>query len=341
MAKNTNHILMVFTGGTISTRLHKKALELGTAPYALLDSSKRSSHAFDIIEPINALSENITPEMYRVLFSAIDRAFSPKKHCGIMIAHGTDTLAYTAQLANLFFSRYTVPIVFFGSKRPLDDPQSDARKNFKDALSLISKVEKGVYVVSRASNQKTYVHHAGRIQSADVTTDDFSSYGNLYAGRIVRKSFVPNPDFVEPPVCKSASTALSKLKKLRELPIERNVLCIPAYGCASYEYYQVGMPSFSYVLVQPHHSGTANALSEDNPYSILFLKRACDNHGKRVFFGPYSRSKPLYSTSRAIIDAGITPVPDMPFEAAWAILMLCTWLGIDPDRFFKVYKSGI
>ena len=334
----TKQILIVFTGGTISSRIHKKALELGTAPYTLLESVRKSPGSFDIIEPISVFSENITPEMYRVLFGAIGKAFSPAKHCGIMIAHGTDTMAYTAQLANLFFSKYTVPVVLFGSKRPLDDPRSDARANFKAALNLVSSVEKGVYVVGQASDKKVYVHHAGRVQSADVRTDDFSSFRNRFAGKIVRGAFVPNPDFKEPPVFPAASSALSKIKKLSALPTERTVLCIPASCCTGFEIYQVGMPSFRYVLVQPYHSGTANALSEDNPFSLLFLKKACDSKGKRIFLGPCDIEKPLYSTSQALREAGITPIPDKPFETAGASLMLCTWLGIDPDKFLKKCK---
>ncbi len=328
-------ILMVFTGGTISSRLHKKALELGTAPYTLLENARNTPFSFDIIEPISVLSENITPEMYSVLFSAISKAFSPEKHCGIMIAHGTDTMAFTAQLANLLFSKYTVPVVFFGSKLSPDDPDSDAQTNFKAALAVVSAARKGVCVVGQATDRKVYVHHAGWVQSADVRTDDFSSFGGRYAGKIVRGAFVPNPDFIEPPVFPAASSALSKISKLSCFPTERTVLCIPASCCTGYEIYQVGMPSFRYVLVQPYHSGTANALSEDNPYSLLFLKRACDSKGKRIFLGPCDPGKPLYSTSRALREAGITPVPDMPFETAWAILMLCTWLGINPDKFFK------
>jgi L-asparaginase/Glu-tRNA(Gln) amidotransferase subunit D len=244
-------------------------------------------------------------------------------------------MAYTAQLANLFFVKYTVPVVLFGSKRPPDDPKSDAQTNFKAAVALVSSVEKGVYVVGQASDGKVYVHHAGRVQSADVRTDDFSSFRDRFAGRIVRGAFVPNPDFIEPPIYPAAASALSKIKKLSALPTERTVLCIPASCCNGYELYQVGMPSFAYVLVQPYHSGTANALSEDNPYSLLFLKKACDSKGKRIFLGPCDAEKPLYSTSQALREAGITPVPDMPFETAWAILMLCTWLRIDPNKFMK------
>ena len=112
MEKN-KQILMVFTGGTISSRIHKKALELGTAPYTLLESAKKTPYSFDIIEPVSVFSENITPEMYRVLFSSIDKAFSPNKHCGIMIAHGTDTMPALSSQTSL--AKYTVPSYFSGT----------------------------------------------------------------------------------------------------------------------------------------------------------------------------------------------------------------------------------
>jgi hypothetical protein len=109
---------------------------------------------------------------------------------------------------------------------------------------------------------------------------------------------------------------------------------MPAASCTNYENYRVTSPVYSYILIEPYHSGTANALSKTNPYSLLFLKKACDDAGKRLFLGPYNLEKPLYATTQALLSAGITPIPNMPFEAVWAILMVCTWLGKDPDKYF-------
>ena len=66
-------VLMVFTGGSISTRLSKKALELGVAPYAVLDAAGKFGKDFTIIEPVDVCSENFTPPMYKVLFDALKK----------------------------------------------------------------------------------------------------------------------------------------------------------------------------------------------------------------------------------------------------------------------------
>lgn len=328
-------ILMVFTGGTISSRIHKMALELGTAPYYLLASYRKKDCVFDIIEPISVLSENITPEMYRILFSAIAKKVASRKYSAVLIAHGTDTMAYTAQLSNLLLSRLPIPVILFGSKIPPEAPDSDAPSNLKLALSLSSQITGGVYVVSRASDRKNYVHHAGLIQSADSKTNDFSSFQNQYAGKIVRNTYTPNPDFVSPPTFREASSFLTKLKKLSSLPPEQTVLCIDACCCINYSNYLVSTTSYKYVIVRAHHSCTANALSEDNPYSLLFLKKSCDGNGKRIFFGPCEFTKPLYSTTKSLLDSGIVPIRNMPFESAWATLVLCSWISKKPDKYLK------
>jgi len=326
-------ILVLFTGGTISSRLHNKTVELGTAPYALLESLRSKTLDFDILEPISVLSENITPEMYRVLFTAVANAFSPRKHSGILIAHGTDTLAFTAQLAHLLLSGLPVPVVLFGSKLPPDDPRSEASANLKAALVLLSQAPHGVYVVGRTATRKTLVHHAALVQSADPVTDDFSSFHIACAGKIVRGTFVPTAATTPPLPFRDANKFLSALRSMAALPLTQTVVCIPATSCTNFENIRVSSPFYSFILIAPYHSGTANALSETNPYSLLFLKKACDDSGKRLFLGPCGSGKSLYSTTTALLSAGITLIPDMPFESAWAILMLCTWLGKDPEEY--------
>lgn len=327
-------ILILFTGGTISSRLHNKTIELGTAPYALLNSFKSKTIDFDILEPISVLSENITPEMYRVLFTAVATAFSPQKHSGILIAHGTDTLAFTAQLAHLLLSGLPVPVVLFGSKLPPDVPNSDASANLKAALLLLTQTTRGVYVVGRTAARKTLVHHASLVQNADAVTDDFSSFNNAPAGKIVRNAYVPNSLSATPQPFRDATAFLSALSRMTALPLNQTVICLPAASCTNFENVRISSPAYTFIITTPYHTGAANALSETNPYSLLFLKKACDEAGKRLFLGPYNLEKPLYSTTQTLISAGITPIPDMPFESAWAILMVCTWLGKDPDEYF-------
>ena len=72
---------------------------------------------------------------------------------GVVITHGTDTLAYTASMLSYMFNDAPIPIVITGSQQPLltregkIDRNSDAVKNFVDACITASEDLAGVYVV--------------------------------------------------------------------------------------------------------------------------------------------------------------------------------------------------
>lgn len=320
-------VLMVFTGGSISTRLSKKALELGTAPYAVLDAAGKFGKDFTIIEPVDVCSENFTPPMYKVLFDAIKQAVDKGDYGCVLIAHGTNTMAYTAQLADLLLSGYDIPFVFFGSKIAPTEEDSDAVSNLKAAYALAMEVDKGVYVVGKHADGKTYVHYAGYIMSANRKTDDYASYKNRVAGKISGKKFVKEEGVEAPAVCANAMKNLRALSKLMTLPKEDTILTIDAPVCVNYANFSISRSDYKYVLQKLHFDGTVNTLSEDNPFSILYLKNACAHYDKQVFVAPIDSKLVPNAGTKAILDAKIKPLYDIPFEAAWAYLMLSTWLG--------------
>lgn len=58
------------------------------------------------------------------------------KYDGIVITHGTDTMAYTAAALSVMTENPPVPVVLTGSQRPFFDSGSDAPANFEDALAV-------------------------------------------------------------------------------------------------------------------------------------------------------------------------------------------------------------
>ena len=324
---DSKKVLMVFTGGNISTRLSKKALELGTAPYAVLDAAGKFGKDFTIIEPVDVCSENFTPPMYKVLFDSIKKALDSGDYGCVLIAHGTNTMAYTAQLAELLLSGYEIPIVFFGSKIAPTEPDTDAVVNLKAAHALAMEVEKGVYVVGKAADGKIYVHYAAYLMSPNRKTDDYASYKNRVAGKISGKKFTPTEDVDAPAECPNAMKNLRALSKLMTLPKEDTILTIDAPVCVNYANYSIARSDYKYVLQRLHHDGTVNTLSEENPFSILYLKNACARYEKQIFVAPIDSTLVPSASTKAILAAKIKPLYDIPFEAAWAYLMLSTWLG--------------
>jgi L-asparaginase len=53
---------------------------------------------------------------------------------GIVVVHGTDTMAYAASAVALLLGKLPKPVVFTGAQRPLTEPRTDARANLVDAV---------------------------------------------------------------------------------------------------------------------------------------------------------------------------------------------------------------
>jgi len=53
---------------------------------------------------------------------------------GIVILHGTDTMAYTASMLSFMLRNIDKPVVITGSQLPIGHPQTDAKLNLLHAL---------------------------------------------------------------------------------------------------------------------------------------------------------------------------------------------------------------
>ena len=55
---------------------------------------------------------------------------------GVVITHGTDTLAYTASALSYMLHNVPVPVILTGAQKPLGELRSDARNNLINAMEL-------------------------------------------------------------------------------------------------------------------------------------------------------------------------------------------------------------
>lgn len=65
-----------------------------------------------------------------------------KDYDGVVILHGTDTLAYTASALSYLLSPTRIPIVITGAQKPLATLRNDARTNFISALEVAANAPK-------------------------------------------------------------------------------------------------------------------------------------------------------------------------------------------------------
>lgn len=76
---------------------------------------------------VNIDSSNMSPEIWTKLAQTIYQLYD--KYDGFVVAHGTDTMAYTASALSYALQNLSKPIIFTGSLIPLNEIGSDGRNN--------------------------------------------------------------------------------------------------------------------------------------------------------------------------------------------------------------------
>ncbi|MDH5464663.1 MAG: asparaginase domain-containing protein, partial [Thiovulaceae bacterium] len=179
-------VLVVFTGGTIGSKSDHDVLKAseGTAYTLLSEYQKKSADDvnFTTIAPLNILSENLKPQDWTILIQAIKDA-SYEKYDGVIITHGTDTLAYTSALLALYFHHIQIPILLVSSHLPLDDALNNGSVNFATAMAFIKdKLASGVFVAYKNPSESfTSIFYGERLLMSRQLSSHFDSVDVIFA----------------------------------------------------------------------------------------------------------------------------------------------------------------
>jgi len=165
-------ILFITTGGTISSSLGEEGFSPTLAGKDLLQAVPELNGLCQIlIQPLmNIDSSNIQPENWitiaETVFAALD------DYDGVVITHGTNTMAYTASALSFMLRNITKPVILTGSQIPIGESGSDAYKNIYDAFCFACGQVGGVYIV-----------FGGKIirgaRSTKIDTKDFQAFVSI------------------------------------------------------------------------------------------------------------------------------------------------------------------
>lgn len=132
-------ILWLLTGGTFSCL----PTDSGLSP-ASSDTQAREillrvpslTEKYDIVPKVlmNIDSTDMTAGRLRAVAETVDASLNGFD--GVVITHGTDSMAYTAAALSVMLSAVPVPVVLTGSQRPFFAENSDAPRNFRDAFAV-------------------------------------------------------------------------------------------------------------------------------------------------------------------------------------------------------------
>lgn len=190
-------IMVLATGGTIASVANSAGLHPGMSGEKLLEQTGGLGgvcevHAKDIL---SLDSSNIQPEEWRLIAREVYAALP--QYDGVVITHGTDTMAYTASILSYMLRGLNKPVILTGSQLPISHPLTDAASNLACAILAACEGVPGVYVVF---NRKI-INGARAVKVRTTGFDAFDSINAPPAGRINTNGIsfnVPQPITGEP-----------------------------------------------------------------------------------------------------------------------------------------------
>lgn len=173
-------ILIINTGGTLSSVNSRKGLVPGMRSGEMLKELQMVSKNLELeTEDFCSVdSANIFPEDWAALAERIGQAGS--EYQGIVVIHGTDTLAYTSSMMSFMLQNISVPVVVTGSQLSIAHPVADALENCRCAIHMAASGCPGVFV---AFNRKVILGcRASKVRT--MSFDAFESINYPYIGEI-------------------------------------------------------------------------------------------------------------------------------------------------------------
>ena len=188
-------ILLLTTGGTIACLPSSDGLAPARSEVMERELDQlRTYYDITVLDSMCLDSSNMRPEEWQQIATDIFRhriGFD-----GVVVSHGTDTMAYTASAVTYMLPNIDVPVVFTGSQLPLADMLSDGPDNLRTAFAMAASGYPGVFL---AFDRKVM----RGCRAVKVRASGFSAFESVNAryvaqvtnrGLEVDKSIVPNGD---------------------------------------------------------------------------------------------------------------------------------------------------
>ena len=254
---------------------------------------------------LNLDSSNIQPEEWRLIAKAVFDCLPD--YDGIVILHGTDTMAYTASMLSFMLRNVDKPVVITGSQLPVGHPNTDAKANLRDTMITAASGIPGVVVVF---DQQIML--GCRVAKVRTTSQNaFESINRLPVGR-VRFGRVRLIDPPEQP----------KGEPLLDDAIEPNVFLLKLIpGTRPEVFDDIARLGYRGVVIEGFGLGGLHCLRRNLLEGIQNLMDA----NVAVLLTTQCRYEPsdptVYETGRLALELGILQAYDMTSECAVTKLM--------------------
>lgn len=184
------------TGGTISCIQTENGLHPAAAESQMRDMLNHIPETGTEIVPeciMNIDSSDISVNDMKLIGTAADKAI---KECydGIIITHGTDTMAYTSAVLRKILSGTPIPVIITGSQRPFYSANSDGKINLFNALKAAADSSlKDVFLIFGDKLIRGDRAHKDYTENDNAFVSSCGYSGIIQNGRLIVNEF-PNAD---------------------------------------------------------------------------------------------------------------------------------------------------
>ena len=214
------YVVIMSTGGTIASRVDYRT--------GAVRSAISASDLYGVVPELadvarvdteivfSLYSENITQKHWTELAETVAKRIEQGVD-GVVIAHGTDTMAYTSAALSFALQNLPVPVILVGAQRSSDRPSSDAATNLIGAVKAAGEApfaEVGLAMHETVSDIATVVHRGTKVRKCHTSRrDTFKSINGIpiakvkdlqvtmqtdqYQRRDTKKKLVLKPNFSE------------------------------------------------------------------------------------------------------------------------------------------------
>ncbi len=341
VSKENKKILIILTGGTICSTQNssgERSSDTATAKYKIISCFRNSSSPykdaeFDFLMPLNILSENMTTKTWTKLLEGIRAIENPDSYSGIIILHGTDTLAYTSSMLSIMLTHLNIPVFLVSSQLPLDNEGTNGNDNFRAAAELIlNGIKPNIYAVYKNSDGHIYLHYGSQLQQCKNYSNDFFSKDALKIEN-TDNAFAEGIDF---------ETKNDFINTLTELSNE--VLYIAPYVGINYNCYN--LDSIRAVVHGTYHSDTvcverSRRKGVTTNFSIIEFARKCAEHNTSLFLAHCNPETYAYESTGDALENGALPISGMTVEMAYVKTLIGVSMGLQGQQLSLFVNTGI
>ena len=319
-------ILLLTTGGTIASVPGGEGLEPHRSDVMERELNQLRTYYDITVRDVMCLdSSNIRPEEWQRIAQAIFEGRDGFD--GIVVSHGTDTMAYTASAVTFMLPGIDLPVVFTGSQLPLADMLSDGPDNLRTAFAMAASGYPGVFL---AFDRKVMLGcRAVKVRASGFSA--FESVNARYAARVSNLGLV-----VDESVLPKSSGSARLCPKLSQ-----NVFLLkltPGLNPAVFD--MLAAMGYKGIVIEAFGLGGMNVLHRG-----LRGIRRCVEDGVSVVVTTQclydSANLEVYQVGSKLLELGVIQGRDMTSEAAMTKLMWALGQGMHPAEIAALFQKNL